>query len=82
MTRPVRDAHGNIVEDGLDYAKMRWSYLASAAPDEQFMIMDQHVFPFLHTLGGGRDIAGPAYGHRTLHNSYAWTVIESGGPDL
>ena len=49
---PVRDAHGNIVEDGLDYAKMRWSYLASAAPDEQFMIMDQHVFPFLHTLGG------------------------------
>ena len=37
---------------GLEYGKMRWKYLTGAAPDEQFMIVDQHVFPFLRTLGG------------------------------
>ena len=39
-------------EGGLPYAKMRWKYLTGAAPDEQFEIVDKHVFPFLRTLGG------------------------------
>ncbi len=49
---PILDAKGNPLEPGLEYAKMRWNYLSSADADEQFLIMDQHVFPFLRTLGG------------------------------
>ena len=49
---PILDADGDPIEPGLDYAKMRWQYLTSAASAEQFMIVDQHVFPFLRTLGG------------------------------
>jgi len=49
---PILDENGAVVEPGLDYAKMRWKYLTSAASAEQFMIVDGHVFPFLRTLGG------------------------------
>lgn len=49
---PVLDDDGEVIEKGLDYEKMRWKYLSGTDPDEQFMIMDGHVFPFLRTLGG------------------------------
>lgn len=49
---PLLDDEGNVLEAGLDYEKMRWKYLSGADPDEQYMIMDGHVFPFLRTLGG------------------------------
>ena len=37
---------------GRDYADLRWSRFRHFAPGEMFKIVDEHVFPFLQTLGG------------------------------
>jgi type I restriction enzyme M protein len=41
-----KDARGRSYED------LRWSRFKQAAPKEMFEVVDQHVFPFLRTLGG------------------------------
>ena len=42
-----------------DYDDLRWSRFKNFAPAEMFAVLDQHVFPFLRTLGGD----GSTYAH-------------------
>lgn len=42
-----------------DYNDLRWSRFKHFAPAEMFAVLDQHVFPFLRTLGGD----GSTYAH-------------------
>ncbi|MGB9929092.1 MAG: type I restriction-modification system subunit M [Methanosarcina sp.] len=37
---------------GLPYENLRWSRFKNFAPAEMFKVVDEHVFPFLRTLGG------------------------------
>ncbi len=37
---------------GCDYADLRWSRFKHFAPADMFEIVSEHVFPFLHNLGG------------------------------
>jgi type I restriction enzyme M protein len=39
-------------ERGRPYADLRWSRFKDFEPREMFKIVDEHVFPFLRTLGG------------------------------
>ncbi len=39
-------------EKGRPYADLRWARFKHLAPAEMFKIVDEHVFPFLRTLGG------------------------------
>src|SRR5882762_2568165 len=41
------------------YEDLRWSRFKNFAPAEMFTVVDQHVFPFLRTLGGN----GSTYAH-------------------
>lgn len=41
-----KDANGRPFDD------YRWSRFKNFAPDEMFIVVDKHVFPFLRTLGG------------------------------
>jgi len=38
---------------GRSYKDLRWSRFKSFEPREMFTVVDEHVFPFLRTLGGG-----------------------------
>ena len=44
---------------GRSYEQLRWSRLNSFEPREMFTVVDEHVFPFLRTLGGD----GSTYAH-------------------
>jgi type I restriction enzyme M protein len=44
---------------GRPYEDLRWSHFKNFAPAEMYAVVDQHVFPFLRTLGGN----GSTYGH-------------------
>ena len=44
---------------GRPYADLRWSHFKNFAPKEMYEVVDQHVFPFLRTLGGN----GSTYAH-------------------
>jgi type I restriction enzyme M protein len=44
---------------GRPYEDLRWSHFKNFAPTEMYEVVDQHVFPFLRTLGGN----GSTYGH-------------------
>lgn len=46
-------------ERGRPYEDLRWSHFKNFAPKEMYDVVDQHVFPFLRTLGGN----GSTYGH-------------------
>jgi type I restriction enzyme M protein len=39
-------------ERGRPYADLRWSRFRQFEPREMFKVVDEHVFPFLRTLGG------------------------------
>ena len=39
-------------EKGRPYADLRWSRFKSFEPREMFTVVDEHVFPFLRTIGG------------------------------
>src|SRR6202045_2307166 len=39
-------------ERGRSYEDLRWSRFKSFEPREMFTVVDEHVFPFLRTLGG------------------------------
>ena len=39
-------------ERGRSYEDLRWSRFKSFEPREMFKVVDEHVFPFLRTLGG------------------------------
>ena len=63
-TRLKRPMERRIFPQGKDskrrpYDDMRWSRFKHFAPAEMFTVMDQHVFPFLRTLGGN----GSTYAH-------------------
>src|SRR5215212_3184134 len=45
-------------EKGRPYSHLRWSRFKSFEPREMFTVVDEHVFPFLRTLGG----EGSAFG--------------------
>src|ERR1700716_3515225 len=47
------DARGRAYED------VRWSHFKNFSPAEMYEVVDQHVFPFLRTLGGD----GSTYAH-------------------
>lgn len=47
------DARGRAYED------MRWSRFKNLSPTEMFKVLDEHVFPFMRTLGGN----GSTYAH-------------------
>jgi type I restriction enzyme M protein len=44
---------------GRDYNDLRWSHFKNFAPAEMFTVIDEHVFPFLRTMGGD----GSTYAH-------------------
>src|SRR6266568_2803761 len=44
---------------GRSYEDLRWSHFKNFEPAEMYKIVDEHVFPFLRTLGGN----GSTYGH-------------------
>ncbi len=44
---------------GRPYDELRWSRFKQVAPAEMFALVDQHVFPFLRSLGGD----GSTYAH-------------------
>jgi type I restriction enzyme M protein len=44
---------------GRPYEDMRWSHFKNFSPAEMYEVVDQHVFPFLRTLGGD----GSTYAH-------------------
>jgi type I restriction enzyme M protein len=48
-----QDARGRSYED------LRWSHFKNFAPAEMFKVVDEHVFPFLRSLGGD----GSTYAH-------------------
>jgi len=55
--RLKRPLERHIFPEGKDpkkrpYADLRWSRFKHFAPAEMFTVVDQHVFPFLRTLGG------------------------------
>jgi type I restriction enzyme M protein len=61
-TRLKRPMERRIFPEGKDarkraYADLRWSRFKHLPPAEMFTVLDQHVFPFLRTLGGN----GSAY---------------------
>src|SRR5438270_7998021 len=37
---------------GLEYEELRWSKFQNKHPREMFRVVDEHVFPFLRTVGG------------------------------
>jgi type I restriction enzyme M protein len=39
-------------ERGRSYEDLRWSHFKNFSPAEMYEVVDQHVFPFLRTLGG------------------------------
>jgi type I restriction enzyme M protein len=43
-------------EDGCPYELMRWSRFKNEKPERMFEIVDQHVFPFVRTLGGAESV--------------------------
>lgn len=45
-------------ERGRPYADLRWSRFKQFEPREMFKVVDEHVFPFLRTLGSA-DVAVP-----------------------
>ncbi len=49
---------GNDIR-GRPYEDMRWSRFKNLSPTEMFTVLDEHVFPFLRTLGGN----GSTYAH-------------------
>jgi len=60
--RLKRPMERRIFPDGKDprkrpYADLRWSRFRHFSPADMFAVVDQHVFPFLRTLGGN----GSAY---------------------
>ena len=44
---------------GRDFADLRWSRFKNQAPSEMFRVVDEHVFPFLRTMGSD----GSTYSH-------------------
>lgn len=44
---------------GRPYEDLRWSHFKNFAPSEMYEVVDQHIFPFLRTLGGN----GSTYAH-------------------
>jgi type I restriction enzyme M protein len=44
---------------GRPYEDLRWSRFKHFAPSDMYSVLDQHVFPFLRTLGGD----GSTYAH-------------------
>lgn len=44
---------------GRPYADLRWSRFRNTAPSDMFVVLGEHVFPFLRTLGGD----GSTYAH-------------------
>ncbi|HWT44366.1 MAG TPA: type I restriction-modification system subunit M N-terminal domain-containing protein, partial [Vicinamibacterales bacterium] len=37
---------------GRPYEELRWSHFKNMAPSEMYVVVSEHVFPFLRTLGG------------------------------
>lgn len=44
---------------GRDFSELRWSRFKNQAPSEMFKVVDEHVFPFLRTMGSD----GSTYSH-------------------
>jgi len=60
-----KDPHTGEGEDGCPYELMRWSRFKNETPERMYEIVDQHVMPFLRTLGGSESImAGHMKGAR------------------
>lgn len=53
---------------GRDYNDLRWSRFKNFAPAEMFVVVGEHVFPFLRSMGGD----GSTYAH---HMKDAGTVL-------
>jgi type I restriction enzyme M protein len=63
-TRLKRPIEKRIFPDGADakgraYEDLRWSRFKNTAPAEMFVVVGEHVFPFLRNLGGD----GSTYAH-------------------
>jgi type I restriction enzyme M protein len=64
VARTKRPMARRIFPEGTDargrsYEDLRWSRLLNMAPAEMFVVVGEHVFPFLRTLGGD----GSTYAH-------------------
>src|SRR2546426_822311 len=54
LKRPIENRvfpEGNDTR-GRPFEEMRWSRFKNLSPKEMFTVLDEHVFPFLRTLGG------------------------------
>lgn len=61
LSKPIERAsfpEGNDPQ-GRAYEDLRWSHFKNFAPAEMYDVVDEHVFPFLRTLGGD----GSTYAH-------------------
>src|ERR1035437_8363861 len=52
---------------GRPYDDLRWSHFKNFAPADMYDVVDQHVFPFLRTLGGD----GSTYAHHMKDARFA-----------
>jgi type I restriction enzyme M protein len=63
-SRLKRSIQNRVFPEGTDargrpYEDLRWSRFKNLSPQEMFIVLDEHVFPFLRTLGGD----GSTYAH-------------------
>ena len=63
-SRLKRSIQNRVFPEGTDargrpYEDLRWSRFKNLSPTEMFAVLDEHVFPFLRTLGGD----GSTYAH-------------------
>ena len=58
-TSPVRIYPDGLDAKGRSFEDLRWSRFKDYAPSEMFIVLNEHVFPFLRSLNeaGGRSVA-------------------------
>src|ERR1039457_1735956 len=54
LKRPIENAIFPVGDDarGRPFRDLRWSHFQNFSPSEMYEVLNDHVFPFLRTLGG------------------------------
>lgn len=78
--RTKKSIERRIFPEGVDakkraYEDLRWSKFKHFAPAEMYEVVNDHVFPFLRTLGGDDS----THEGCEVYDSYACAVGEGGG---
>ncbi|MDO9115561.1 MAG: class I SAM-dependent DNA methyltransferase [Polaromonas sp.] len=72
-TRLKRPMERRVFPEGQDargrpYSDLRWSHFKNEAPSEMFVIVGEHVFPFLRTLSANGAVQGSGEGSTYAHH--------------